>query len=95
MCWLWFTVYVAKRENPIVNRLNKTKIEKEVDHEQEKTDRLKAEAVVRRAAAAEQVSYLDPTQNDYLFRFIVEKSRFRICKGARGGESGAVVREPF
>ncbi|KAF8587687.1 cytoplasmic protein [Ramaria rubella] len=46
-------IHVAKRENSIVNRLNKTKIEKEVDHEQEKTDRLKAEAAVRRIAAAE------------------------------------------
>ncbi|KAF8529316.1 cytoplasmic protein [Hysterangium stoloniferum] len=46
-------VYVAKRENPIINRLNKTKVEKEVDHEQEKVERLKVEAAVRRAAAAE------------------------------------------
>jgi len=46
-------VYVPKRENPIVNRLNKTKAEREVDHEQEKTDRLKAEAASRRSAAAE------------------------------------------
>ncbi|KAF8529320.1 hypothetical protein BU17DRAFT_10528, partial [Hysterangium stoloniferum] len=46
-------VCVAKRENPIINRLNKTKVEKEVDHEQEKVERLKVEAAVRRAAAAE------------------------------------------
>ncbi|KAF8531988.1 cytoplasmic protein [Gautieria morchelliformis] len=46
-------IHVPKRENPIINRLNKTKVEKEVDHEQEKTDRLKAEAAVRRAVAAE------------------------------------------
>ncbi|KAG6866180.1 Coiled-coil domain-containing protein 25 [Blastosporella zonata] len=46
-------VHVAKRENPIVNRLNKTKVERVVDHEQEKVDRIKAESVVRRAAAAE------------------------------------------
>ncbi|KAG6890578.1 Coiled-coil domain-containing protein 25 [Termitomyces sp. T32_za158] len=36
-------VHVAKRENPIVNRLNKTKVERIVDHEQERIDRLKAE----------------------------------------------------
>ncbi|KAK7450107.1 hypothetical protein VKT23_012989 [Stygiomarasmius scandens] len=46
-------VHVAKRENPIVNRLNKTKVEKEVDHEQERVDRIKKESTARRAAAAE------------------------------------------
>ncbi|KAL0064285.1 hypothetical protein AAF712_008729 [Marasmius tenuissimus] len=46
-------VHVPKRENPIVNRLNKTKVEKEVDHEQERVDRIKKETAVRRAAAAE------------------------------------------
>ncbi|RDB14871.1 Coiled-coil domain-containing protein 25 [Hypsizygus marmoreus] len=46
-------VHVAKRENPIVNRLNKTKVEKVVDHEQEKVDRIKAESAIRRAQAAE------------------------------------------
>jgi hypothetical protein len=46
-------VHVAKRENPIVNRLNKTKSEREVDHEQERIDRIKKESAIRRAAAAE------------------------------------------
>ncbi|KAF8349386.1 cytoplasmic protein [Amanita rubescens] len=46
-------VHVAKRENPIVNRLNKTKVEREVNHEQERVDRLKAEAAQKRAAATE------------------------------------------
>ncbi|TRM62092.1 cytoplasmic protein [Schizophyllum amplum] len=45
-------VHVAKRENPIVNRLNKTKSERQVDHEQEKVERLRKEGVARRAAAA-------------------------------------------
>jgi hypothetical protein len=48
-------VHVEKRENAIVNRLNKTKVEREVNHEQERVDRLKQEAAIRRAAAAEQV----------------------------------------
>jgi hypothetical protein len=48
-------VHVPKRENPIVNRLNKTKTERVVDHEQERVDRLKREAAVRRAAANEKV----------------------------------------
>ncbi|KAJ7644695.1 cytoplasmic protein [Roridomyces roridus] len=47
------TVYVSKRENPIVNRLNKTKNERVVDHEQERVDRLKREGTARRAAAAD------------------------------------------
>ncbi|KAG5645451.1 hypothetical protein DXG03_006000 [Asterophora parasitica] len=45
--------HVPKRENVIVNRLNKTKVEKVVDHEQERVDRVKAESAVRRAAATE------------------------------------------
>lgn len=49
-------VHVATRQNVIVNRLNKTKIVKEVDHEQERVDRIKAESAVRRAAAVAQVS---------------------------------------
>ncbi|KAJ2920537.1 hypothetical protein H1R20_g16553, partial [Candolleomyces eurysporus] len=46
-------VHVPRRENPIVNRLNKTKVEREVDHEQERVDRLKQESAVKRAAANE------------------------------------------
>jgi len=46
-------VHIAKRENVIVNRLNKTKVEKVVDHEQERVDRIKVESAIRRAAAAE------------------------------------------
>ena len=49
------SVHVAKRENVIVNRLNKTKVEREVDHEQERIDRIKRENAGKRAAAAEKV----------------------------------------
>ncbi|KAL4242582.1 CCDC25 family protein [Abortiporus biennis] len=45
-------VHVPKRENPIVNRLNKTKQERQVDHEAERIERVKQEGAVRRAAAA-------------------------------------------
>ncbi|KAA1472218.1 DUF814-domain-containing protein [Dentipellis sp. KUC8613] len=45
-------VHVAKRENAIVNRLNKTKVVREVDHEQERIERIKKENAVKRAAAA-------------------------------------------
>ncbi|THG99097.1 hypothetical protein EW026_g3188 [Hermanssonia centrifuga] len=48
-------VHVPKRENPIVNRLNKTKVERQVDHEQERIERVKDENAVRRAAAAAKV----------------------------------------
>lgn len=63
------TVHVPKRENAIVNRLNKTKAEREVDHEQERVDRLKKEQQVKRVEAAARVraipqySFLTP----YLF----------------------------
>jgi hypothetical protein len=56
-------VYVEKRENPIVNRLNKTKEEREVDHEQERIDRIKKENAIKRAAAAEKVPF--STQNTF------------------------------
>ncbi|OBZ71133.1 Coiled-coil domain-containing protein 25 [Grifola frondosa] len=46
-------IHVPKRENPIVNRLNKTKDERQVDHEQERIDRIKQESAVRKAAAAQ------------------------------------------
>ncbi|PPQ78748.1 hypothetical protein CVT25_010751 [Psilocybe cyanescens] len=46
-------MHVATRENVIVNRLNKTKVERQVDHEQERIDRIKTENAVKRAAAAE------------------------------------------
>ncbi|KAH9972007.1 cytoplasmic protein [Lactifluus volemus] len=45
-------VYIPKRENAIVNRLNKTKVERTVDHEAERIDRVKRENAVKRAAAA-------------------------------------------
>ncbi|KAG8740305.1 hypothetical protein FRC10_004523 [Ceratobasidium sp. 414] len=47
-------VHIPERVNAIVNRLNKTKIVRDVDHEQEKVDRIKAESAKRKAAAIEQ-----------------------------------------
>ncbi|KAM5540789.1 hypothetical protein V8D89_005433 [Ganoderma adspersum] len=46
-------IHIAKRENVIVNRLNKTKVERQVDHEQERVDRVKEENATKRAAAAQ------------------------------------------
>ncbi len=48
-------VHVAARDNLIVNRLNKTKVETEVDHEEERQDRLREEGRKKKAEAAEQV----------------------------------------
>jgi len=45
-------VHIETRQNPIVNRLNKTKVEKQVDHEQDRIDRIKSENAIKRAAAA-------------------------------------------
>ena len=44
-------VFVAARENAIVNRLNKTKVVREVDHEQERIDRIKKEKAAAREIA--------------------------------------------
>ncbi|WWD16051.1 hypothetical protein CI109_100476 [Kwoniella shandongensis] len=46
-------VHVATRDNVIVNRLNKTKVEKEVDHEAERQDRLREEGRKKKAEATE------------------------------------------
>jgi len=48
-------VHVPARENAIVNRLTKTKVEREVDHEAERQARLKAEGQTRKAAAQEKM----------------------------------------
>ncbi|KAH9060197.1 cytoplasmic protein [Lactarius vividus] len=45
-------LHVPKRENAIVNRLNKTKVERVVDHEAERIERVKSENAAKRAAAA-------------------------------------------
>ncbi|WVR05160.1 hypothetical protein IAU60_002172 [Kwoniella sp. DSM 27419] len=46
-------VHVSTRDNAIVNRLNKTKVEKEVDHEAERQDRLREEGRKKKADAIE------------------------------------------
>ena len=48
-------VHVPTRDNAIVNRLNKTKVEKEVDHEAERQERLKLEGRRKKAEATERV----------------------------------------
>ena len=51
------SVHVQKRENAIVNRLNKTKDERTVDHEAERIERVKSENAAKRVAAAAKVKY--------------------------------------
>lgn len=48
-------VHVQTRDNAIVNRLNKTKVEKEVDHEMERQERLRQEGRKKKAGAIERV----------------------------------------
>lgn len=48
-------VLVAQRENPIVNRLNKTKVEQKPDFKQEKDDRLKELRKKEQAATQQRV----------------------------------------
>lgn len=50
--------HVIERVNSVVNRLVKTKVVREVDHENEKVERIKEEGRVRRLAANVRVSYL-------------------------------------
>jgi hypothetical protein len=62
------SVHVETRQNPIVNRLNKTKVEKQVDHEQERIDRIKGENAVKRAATAAKVGRLRVVPSVNLFK---------------------------
>lgn len=48
--------HVKEKDNAVVNRLNKTKREVQVDHEAERQDRLRQEGRVKKAKAIEDVS---------------------------------------
>jgi hypothetical protein len=52
------TVHVQSRDNAIVNRLNKTKTENEVDHESERQERLRIEGRKKKLDAVERVRRL-------------------------------------
>lgn len=86
------SVHVIKRENVIVNRLNKTKVERIVDHEQEKVDRIKQESAIRRVAAAEKVR---DSRHRIFYMYthnLAEESRRRTGTCERGGKSCAILR---
>lgn len=89
-------MHIAKRENPIVNRLNKTKVERAVDHEQERIDRLKAEHAVRRQAAAEKArSSIFYSLHVQFPTLLTEKSGLGARPSARSGKSCTIVRYTF
>lgn len=52
-------VKISTRDNAIVNRLNKTKVEREVDHEAERQERQRAEGRKKKNEAIERVSDLN------------------------------------
>jgi hypothetical protein len=80
---------VPARENAIVNRLNKTKVEKEVDHEAERQARLKAEGRVKKAAAIEQVSMCETDKNHSITGLIILMAASRrSVKQPRSGRYG-------
>lgn len=51
-------IFVAQRENAIVNRLNKTKVEKQPNLKQEKDDRLRELRLREQAAQQQRVGFL-------------------------------------
>jgi hypothetical protein len=63
------TVHVQTRDNAIVNRLNKTKVEKEVDHESDRQERLRLEGRKKKVAVLERVrrSNLNPSLSSCSF----------------------------
>ena len=92
-----------KRENAIVNRLNKTKVERVVDHEAERIERVKRENAVKRAAAASKVyTYLSSVKPplrdtrdgllDPKSPIFTEKSGPRARRGTQGREGRSFIR---
>jgi hypothetical protein len=110
MSWYARIVHVPKRENVIVNRLNKTKVERVVDHEAERIERVKRENAVKRAAAAAKVQYtclpsskspLHGTRtycwaqvSNYLFVFLQKKADLELAE-ARKAEKAARSYDSF
>jgi len=66
-------VLVAQRENPTVNRLNKTKVEKFPDLQMEREEKLKALRKKEQATKLERVSFLRYTKFRVLRAQIMQK----------------------
>lgn len=78
-------VYVAKRENPIVNRLNKTKVEKFPDFRQEKEDRAKELRKKDRSVIAARVrTSTNQGVRDTLAYTTINRQRKRLASQRRG-----------
>ena len=78
-------VYVAKRENPIVNRLNKTKVEKFPDFRQEKEDRAKELRKKDRSVIAERVRQSESqSELDIITHTIINRQRKKLASQERG-----------
>jgi hypothetical protein len=78
-------VYVAKRENPIVNRLNKTKVEKHPDFRQEKEDRAKELRKKDRSVIAERVRQSTSRhKRETLAYTIINRQRKKLALQERG-----------
>jgi hypothetical protein len=78
-------VYVAKRENPIVNRLNKTKVEKHPDFRQEKEDRAKELRKKDRSVIADRVRRSDfRPKRETLAYTIINRLRKKLALQERG-----------
>ena len=96
MSFICRVVHIAKRENAIVNRLNKTKVERAVDHEAERIERVKRENTVKRAAAAAKVCLPYPRHRDAFTQHeslkLAEKGRSGARRGAQGREGCSLIR---
>lgn len=80
-------ILVAQRENPIVNRLNKTKVEKFPDLAMEKEERLKSLRKKDQAAKLERVSFLTPDPgSDMWANWDTEKGRGKNSAREEGEE---------
>jgi hypothetical protein len=78
-------VYVAKRENPIVNRLNKTKVEKFPDFRQEKEDRAKELRKKDRSVIAERVRQsISQGKRDTLAYTTINRQKKKLVSQDRG-----------
>lgn len=75
------------RDNVIVNRLNKTKVEKEVDHEEVRQERLREAGRQKKAEAIENVSIMG-------FPESAVESHTCSTTGETGGPPKAGVGEP-
>lgn len=83
-------VYVEKRENAIVNRLNKTKVEKFPDFRAEKAEREREERRKERIKGQEKVRIFILSRRGGLltFVFLLEERR---CEDSRGKTTGKVA----